>query len=117
VDPLHVLELVGDSDSLAYDGEFVALATRLGAKLVTMDTKRWAHSETCGRVELRSAFSSAAFILPSAAIVNAPEYVARKDRLIWFTSLQASASLSWTRSRFIALLHASGVPCDAGYAA
>ncbi|MGL6110079.1 MAG: type II toxin-antitoxin system VapC family toxin [Rubrivivax sp.] len=33
----HVLELVRDSDCSAYDCEFVALATRLGVKLVTMD--------------------------------------------------------------------------------
>ena len=39
VDSLSVLELVRDSDCSAYDCEFVALATKLGAKLVTMDKK------------------------------------------------------------------------------
>jgi predicted nucleic acid-binding protein len=39
VDSLHVLELVRDSDCSAYDCEFVALATRLAVKLVTMDAK------------------------------------------------------------------------------
>jgi predicted nucleic acid-binding protein len=34
-----VLELVRDSDCSAYDCEFVALANRLGKKLVTMDKK------------------------------------------------------------------------------
>lgn len=34
-----VLELVRDSDCAAYDCEFVALAMRLGVKLVTMDAK------------------------------------------------------------------------------
>jgi predicted nucleic acid-binding protein len=34
-----VLELVRDSDCSAYDCEFVALATKLDAKLVTMDRK------------------------------------------------------------------------------
>ena len=37
VDSRLVLELVRDSDCSAYDCEFVALAMRLGAKLVTMD--------------------------------------------------------------------------------
>lgn len=35
----EVLERVRDSDCSAYDCEFVALAERLGAKLVTMDKK------------------------------------------------------------------------------
>jgi predicted nucleic acid-binding protein len=35
----EVMELVRDSDCSAYDCEFVALAERLGAKLVTMDKK------------------------------------------------------------------------------
>lgn len=35
----RVLELVRDSDCTAYDCEFVALALKLGTKLVTMDTK------------------------------------------------------------------------------
>jgi predicted nucleic acid-binding protein len=39
VDSQRVLELVRDSDCSAYDCEFVALALRLGAKLVTMDAK------------------------------------------------------------------------------
>jgi predicted nucleic acid-binding protein len=39
VDSQQVLELVRDSDCSAYDCEFVALALRLGAKLVTMDAK------------------------------------------------------------------------------
>lgn len=39
VDSRQVLELVRDSDSSAYDCEFVALAIRLGVKLVTMDRK------------------------------------------------------------------------------
>lgn len=34
-----VLELVRDSDCSAYDCEFVALAKKLGTKLVTMDKK------------------------------------------------------------------------------
>lgn len=39
VDSLSVLELVRDSECSAYDCEFVALAMKLGAKLVTMDGK------------------------------------------------------------------------------
>lgn len=39
VDSPSVLELVRDSDCSAYDCEFVALATKLGTKLVTMDSK------------------------------------------------------------------------------
>ena len=39
VDSRLVLELVRDSDCSAYDCEFVALAQRLGVKLVTMDRK------------------------------------------------------------------------------
>ena len=39
VDSQLVLELVRDSDCCAYDREFVALAMRLRAKLVTMDGK------------------------------------------------------------------------------
>jgi len=39
VDSQHVLELVRDSDCSAYDCEYVALAIRLGVKLVTMDSK------------------------------------------------------------------------------
>ena len=39
VDSLSVLELVRDSDCSAYDCEFVALAMKLGSKLVTMDKK------------------------------------------------------------------------------
>lgn len=39
VDSLRVLELVRDSDCSAYDCEFVALAVKLGTKLVTMDGK------------------------------------------------------------------------------
>jgi predicted nucleic acid-binding protein len=39
VDSRLVLELVRDSDCSAYDCEFVALATTLGVKLVTMDAK------------------------------------------------------------------------------
>ena len=39
VDSLSLLELVRDSDCSAYDCEFVALAMKLGAKLVTLDKK------------------------------------------------------------------------------
>lgn len=39
VDSLHVLELVRDSECSAYDCEFVALAMKLGTKVVTMDGK------------------------------------------------------------------------------
>lgn len=39
VDSLGVLELVRDSDCSAYDCEFIALASKLKAKLVTMDKK------------------------------------------------------------------------------
>ena len=39
VDSRAVLELVRDSDCSAYDCEFVALADKLGTKLVTMDKK------------------------------------------------------------------------------
>jgi predicted nucleic acid-binding protein len=39
VDSLSVLELVRDSDCSAYDCEFVALAIKLGTRLVTMDGK------------------------------------------------------------------------------
>ena len=39
VDSGAVLELVRDSDCSAYDCEFVALAVRLDAKLVTVDQK------------------------------------------------------------------------------
>jgi len=39
VDSRRVLELVRDSDCTAYDCEFVALAVRLGVKVVTMDKK------------------------------------------------------------------------------
>jgi predicted nucleic acid-binding protein len=39
VDSASVLALVRDSDCSAYDCEFVALAIRLGTKLVTMDAK------------------------------------------------------------------------------
>jgi predicted nucleic acid-binding protein len=39
VDSLNVLELVRDSECSAYDCEFVALAMKLGTKLVTMDGK------------------------------------------------------------------------------
>ncbi len=39
VDPQQVLELVRDSDCSAYDCEFVALAIRLGVKLLTADGK------------------------------------------------------------------------------
>ena len=39
VDSLAVLELVRDSDCSAYDCEFIALAIKLNAKLVTMDRK------------------------------------------------------------------------------
>jgi len=35
----EVMELIRDSECSAYDCEFVALAERLGAKLVTMDEK------------------------------------------------------------------------------
>ena len=39
VDSHAVLALVQDSDCSAYDCEFVALAIKLGTKLVTMDSK------------------------------------------------------------------------------
>ena len=39
IDSLSVLEFVRDSDCPAYDCEFIALATRLQTKLVTMDGK------------------------------------------------------------------------------
>ena len=39
VDSQRVLELVRDSDCSAYDCEFVAVAMRLGVKLVTADSK------------------------------------------------------------------------------
>lgn len=39
VDSPSVLELVRDSDCSAYDCEFVALAMKLGTRLVTMDGK------------------------------------------------------------------------------
>lgn len=39
VDSRRVCELVRDSDCSAYDCEFVALAARLGVKVVTMDMK------------------------------------------------------------------------------
>jgi len=39
IDSRRVLELVRDSDCSAYDCEFVALAARLGVRLVTMDTR------------------------------------------------------------------------------
>lgn len=39
VDSHSVLELVRDSECSAYDCEFVALAMKLGTKLVTMDGK------------------------------------------------------------------------------
>ena len=39
VDSQAVLELVRDSDCSAYDCEFIALAIKLGTKLVTVDKK------------------------------------------------------------------------------
>lgn len=39
VDSTSVLELVRDSDCSAYDCEFIALAAKLGTRLVTMDKK------------------------------------------------------------------------------
>ena len=39
VDSRRVLELVRDSSCSAYDCEFIALAVRLGTKVVTMDGK------------------------------------------------------------------------------
>ena len=39
VDSRRVLELVRDSNCSAYDCEFVALAVRIGTKVVTMDGK------------------------------------------------------------------------------
>lgn len=39
LDSREVMQLVRDSDCSAYDCEFVALAQRLGTKLVTMDKK------------------------------------------------------------------------------
>lgn len=39
VDSLAVLELVRDSECSAYDCEFIALASKLNTKLVTMDKK------------------------------------------------------------------------------
>jgi predicted nucleic acid-binding protein len=54
VDSRRVLELVRDSACTAYDCEFVALAMRLGVKLVTMDAK------------LLAAFPTRAMALPAA---------------------------------------------------
>lgn len=51
VNSLNILELVRDSECSAYDCEFVALAIKLGTKLVTMDHK------------LLSAFPGIAFAL------------------------------------------------------
>ena len=39
LESLAVLELVRDSDSCAYDCEFIALAMKLDTKLITMDKK------------------------------------------------------------------------------
>ena len=39
VDSRRVLELVRDSNCSSYDCEFIALATQLGTKVVTMDAK------------------------------------------------------------------------------
>ncbi|WP_300172071.1 type II toxin-antitoxin system VapC family toxin [uncultured Nitrosomonas sp.] len=39
VNSLSILKLVRDSECSAHDCEFVALAMKLGAKLVTMDSK------------------------------------------------------------------------------
>ena len=39
VDSVSVLQLVRDSSCTAYDCEFIALALKLGTKLVTMDKK------------------------------------------------------------------------------
>jgi predicted nucleic acid-binding protein len=39
VDSQQVLELVRDSDCSAYDCEFIAVAMKLGARLVTMDAR------------------------------------------------------------------------------
>ena len=39
LDSRSVLELVRDSDCSAYDCEFIALALKLGTRLVTMDKK------------------------------------------------------------------------------
>jgi len=39
LESVAVLELVRDSDCSAYDCEFIALAMKLGTKLVTMDKK------------------------------------------------------------------------------
>ncbi len=39
VDPISVLKLIQQSDCSAYDCEYVALATDLGLRLVTMDRK------------------------------------------------------------------------------
>ena len=39
VDSRRVLELVRDSNCSSYDCEFIALAARLGTKVVTMDAK------------------------------------------------------------------------------
>lgn len=54
VDSRLVLEFVRDSDCSAYDCEFAALATRLGVKLVTVDSK------------LLKAFPKLAVTLPAA---------------------------------------------------
>jgi predicted nucleic acid-binding protein len=52
VDSARVLELVRDSECSAYDCEYVALAMRLGVRLVTMDAR------------LLKAFPGRAFPLP-----------------------------------------------------
>ncbi|MCY7316373.1 MAG: type II toxin-antitoxin system VapC family toxin [Rubrivivax sp.] len=54
VDSASVLELVRDSGCSAYDCEFVALAAKLGTRLVTMDKK------------LLRAFPARAVALPAA---------------------------------------------------
>lgn len=54
VDSQRVLELVRDSDCSAYDCEFVALAGRLGVRLVTADSR------------LIAAFPEVAMPLPAA---------------------------------------------------
>ena len=47
VDSRAVLELVRDSDCSAYDCEFVALAIKLGTKMVTADKKLLRAFPTC----------------------------------------------------------------------
>jgi predicted nucleic acid-binding protein len=63
VDSRSVLELVRDSECSAYDCEFVALAIKLGTKLVTMD----------GKI-LRAFPSTAVRLTTGRSIAGPPQY-------------------------------------------